>query len=77
MAWHGPLLERLPAYGQPGPLAPNLALLAGVRDAQAYNPLLLRRAVDYFARLNHGRTDDHWLWIEDFRSPLVDALGCS
>ncbi|MGH2351360.1 MAG: hypothetical protein ACRDI2_18885, partial [Chloroflexota bacterium] len=48
-----------------------------IRDAQAYNPLLLRRAVDYFRQLNHGETDDHWLWITDFRSPLVDHLAAS
>ncbi len=77
MQWHGTahFLSDFPRTANPALLPPNLALLAGVRDAQAYNPLLLRRAVDYFARLNHGRTDDHWLWIEDFRSPLVDALG--
>ncbi|MDQ3700801.1 MAG: hypothetical protein M3442_07770, partial [Chloroflexota bacterium] len=77
MQWHGTshFLSDFPRTADPALLPPNLALLAGVRDAQAYNPLLLRRAVDYFARLNHGRTDDHWLWIEDFRSPLVDALG--
>jgi hypothetical protein len=77
MQWHGPthFLSDFPATAAPGLLPPNLALLAGVRDAQAYNPLLLRRAVDYYARLNHGRTDDHWLLVDDFRSPLVDALA--
>jgi hypothetical protein len=77
LQWHGTrhFLADFPATSDPALLPPNLALLTGVRDAQAYNPLLLRRAVDYFGRINGGRTDDHWLWIEDFRSPLVDALA--
>jgi len=76
LQWHGQehFLDDFPASADPALLPPNLALLAGVRDAQGYNPLLLRRAVDYFAAIN-GQSDDHWLWITRFRSPLVDALG--
>ena len=58
-----------------GTSALHLALLAGVRDAQAYNPLLLRRSVEYFAEINRGQTDDHWLWLSDFQSPHVDRLA--
>ncbi len=77
MQWHGEahFLSDFPRSADPSRLPPNLALLTGARDAQAYNPLLLRRAVSYFAEINGGRPDDHWLLIEDFRSPLVDALA--
>jgi hypothetical protein len=77
LQWHGRshMLADFPRSADPGRLPPNLSLLAGVHDAQAYNPLLLRRAVDYFAVINGGRRDDHWLLIEDVRSSLVDDLA--
>lgn len=77
LQWHGRthFLTDFPRSASPELLPPNLALLAGVRDAQAYNPLLLRRAVEYYGRLNLGALDDHWLRVANFRSPLVDALA--
>jgi hypothetical protein len=74
--WHGEehFLNRFPQSADPALLPPNLSLLAGVRDAQGYNPLLLRRAASYFAAVNargggSGTPDDHWLWLEQ---PLAD-----
>jgi hypothetical protein len=77
LQWHENehFLNRFPAGASPALLPPNLALLAGVRDAQAYNPLLLRRSVEYFAEINRGQTDDHWLWVTDYESPHVDRLA--
>jgi hypothetical protein len=80
--WHGAqhFLTDFPRSAMPSLLPPNLSLLAGVRDAQGYNPLLLRRAAQFFARANarvrgDARPDDHWLLVEDFHSPLLDQLG--
>ena len=82
--WHGTshFLTDFPRSAAAGQLPPNLALLVGLRDAQGYNPLLLRRAAQYYARLNAGETggappDDHWLWIQDFAGPGLDALAAS
>lgn len=77
LQWHGRahMLADFPRTADPGRLPPNLSLLTRAHDAQAYNPLLLRRAVDYFAAINGGRRDDHWLLLGDVRSPLVDALA--
>jgi hypothetical protein len=76
LQWHGDqhFLNDFPASSLPGLLPPNLALLAGVRDAQAYNPLLLRRAVEYFAEINGGERDDHWLWIKRYDAPGIGHL---
>jgi hypothetical protein len=77
LQWHGRshMLADFPRSADPDRLPPNLSLLAGVHDAQGYNPLLLRRAVDYFSGINGGRRDDHWLLIGDVRSSLVDDLA--
>ena len=52
LQWHGRahMLADFPRTADPGRLPPNLSLLTRAHDAQAYNPLLLRRAVDYFGR---------------------------
>ena len=80
--WHGTehFLTRFPASADPGQLPPNLSLLTGLRDAQGYNPLLLRRATDYFATANtfpavQEPPDDHWLWLLRFTGSAVDRLG--
>lgn len=77
LQWHDSqhFLNDFPASALPELLPPNLGLLVGLRDAQAYNPLLLRRAVSYFGEINGGELDDHWLWIKDFQSPQVDRLA--
>ena len=80
--WHGTthFLTDFPRSADPAQLPPNLSLLVGLRDAQGYNPLLLRSAADYFARLNERETggappDDHWLWVQDFTAPELHALA--
>ncbi|HEV2123240.1 MAG TPA: hypothetical protein VGW38_10760, partial [Chloroflexota bacterium] len=82
MQWHGSrhFLADFPMSANPALLPPNLALLTGVRDAQGYNPLLLRRAAEYFAQINYLERgtlepDDHWLWLQRFGSELVDQLA--
>ncbi|MBI3970047.1 MAG: hypothetical protein HY332_02050 [Chloroflexi bacterium] len=77
LQWHGTqhFLNDFPRSAAPAQLPPNLALLTGVRDAQAYNPLLLRRAVYYFSRAARGQKDDHWLRIDDFYAPEVRRLA--
>jgi hypothetical protein len=79
LQWHGDehFLDDFPASASAVLLPPNLATLAGVRDAAAYNPLLLHRAVTYFDRVTLGQRDDHWLWLDDFQSPPASALGLS
>lgn len=80
--WHGTahFLTDFARSADPAQLPPNISLLVGLRDAQGYNPLLLRRSVDYFAALNARERgdrapDDHWLWIEDFRSARFSELA--
>jgi hypothetical protein len=77
LQWHGAqhFLNDFPRSASPALLPPNLGTLVGLRDAQAYNPLLLRRAADYFAPLTHEPDDDHWLWIDDFHHPFTDRLS--
>ncbi len=81
LQWHGTrhFLTDFPGSADPGLLPPNLSLLAGVRDAQGYNPLLLRRAVEYFGRANRdtgaATDDDHWLWLRSLVGEEVDWLG--
>jgi len=80
--WHGTqhFLTDFPRSAQSDHLPPNLALMSRVRDAQGYNPLLLRRAADYFAAANARdrggvRADEHWLWLDDFHGDAVDDLA--
>lgn len=80
--WHGTrhFLADFPDSADPALLPPNLALLTGIRDAQGYNPLLLRRAAEYFAQVNYLERgtlepDDHWLWLQQFWDELVNRLA--
>ena len=80
--WHGTkhFLTDFPHSAQSALLPPNLALMARVRDAQGYNPLLLRRAADFFAAANARdqggvRPNEHWLWLDDFHGKDVDELA--
>jgi hypothetical protein len=82
LQWHGAqhFLARFPASADPRLLPPNLALLARVRDAQGYNPLLLRRAAEYFGQANaaspgQAPPDEHWLWLTSFPGPWLDGLA--
>ena len=80
--WHGEthFLTDFPRSANPAQLPPNLSLLVGLRDVQGYNPLLLRRAAEYFALVNERETggappDDHWLWVQDFAGPSFNGLA--
>ena len=54
-------LGDFPTSARPAMLPPNLGLLVGVRDAQAYDPLILRATARAFAA--GGAPDDHWAWL--------------
>jgi hypothetical protein len=77
LQWHGTqhFLDDFPASALPALLPPNLGTFAGIKDAAAYNPLLLRRAVAYFDQVTLGQTDDHWLWLDDFQATAASRLA--
>jgi hypothetical protein len=77
LQWHGTqhFLNDFPASAQPALLPPNVGMLVGIKDAAAYNPLLLRRAAAYFDEVTLGQKDDHWLWLDDFQSPAARKLA--
>lgn len=63
-------------------LVPNTAMLFGVRDAQGYGPLQLKRYNEYLDVMSDGRTDFypydktyHMALIGPHHSPLLDVLG--
>ncbi len=69
LVWHDDDLPRhflgdFPDSARTGQLPPNLGLLTTTRDAQGYNPLILRTAATAFAKV--GNDDDHWLWANRF-----------
>ncbi|MBU6152404.1 MAG: hypothetical protein KGR25_13205, partial [Chloroflexi bacterium] len=69
LVWHDDDLPRhflgdFPDSARTGQLPPNLGLLTATRDAQGYNPLILRTAATAFAKV--GNDDDHWLWANRF-----------
>gem|GEM_PF-1125442 len=69
LVWHDDDLPRhflgdFPDSTRTGQLPPNLGLLTATRDAQGYNPLILRTAATAFAKV--GNDDDHWLWANRF-----------
>lgn len=69
IVWHDDdrprhFLGDFPASTRTGQLPPNLGLLTATRDAQGYNPLILRTAATAFAKV--GNDDDHWLWATRF-----------
>ncbi len=78
LVWHDDDLPRhflgdFPASARTGQLPPNLGLLTATRDAQAYNPLILRTAATAFAKV--GNDDDHWLWANRFDPAGLSPLA--
>ncbi len=78
LVWHGEDLPRhflgdFPSATRTGQLPPNLGLLTATRDAQGYNPLILRTAATAFA--NVGNNDDHWLWANRFDTAGLSPLA--
>lgn len=55
----------------------NRATLLGLHDVQGYNPVQVRRYVEYIAALNGGDQEYHEanIYREGFESPLLDMLN--
>ena len=68
-------LNAFPQHVRTAQLPPNMPGLVGLRDAQAYGPLLLRRYTAYAAAANGAEPDTHWGLFTDLRSPLLDHLA--
>ena len=68
-------LNAFPQHVRTAQLPPNMPGLVGLRDAQAYGPLLLRRYTAYAAAANDSVPDSHWGLFSDLRSPLLDQLA--
>jgi hypothetical protein len=66
-------LGDFPSSTRPGMLPPNLGLLVGVRDAQAYDPLILRATASAFA--DGGAPDDHWAWLATYDPRTTRSLA--
>ncbi len=68
-------LNAFPQHVRTAQLPPNMPGLVGLRDAQAYGPLLLRRYSAYAAAANDSAPDSHWGLFTDLRSPLLNHLA--
>ena len=68
-------LNAFPQHVRTVQLPPNLPGLVGLRDAQAYGPLLLRRYTAYTAAANDAEPDSHWGLFGNLRSPFLDQLA--
>ena len=68
-------LNAFPQHVRTTQLPPNMPGLVGLRDAQAYGPLLLRRYTAYAAAANESEPDTHWGLFGNLRSPLLDHLA--
>ena len=68
-------LNAFPQHVRTAQLPPNMPGLVGLRDAQAYGPLLLRRYTAYAAAANEAEPDSHWGLFRNLRSPLLDHLA--
>ncbi len=68
-------LNAFPQHVRTAQLPPNLSGLVGLRDAQAYGPLLLRRYTAYTAAANDAEPDSHWGLFGNLRSPFLDQLA--
>ena len=68
-------LNAFPQHVRTAQLPPNMPGLVGLRDAQAYGPLLLRRYTAYAAAANEAEPDTHWGLFGNLRSPLLDHLA--
>ncbi len=68
-------LNAFPQHVRTAQLPPNMPGLVGLRDAQAYGPLLLRRYTAYAAAANESEPDSHWGLFGNLRSPLLDQLA--
>ena len=68
-------LNAFPQHVRTAQLPPNMPGLVGLRDAQAYGPLLLRRYTAYAAVANESEPDSHWGLFGNLRSPLLDHLA--
>jgi hypothetical protein len=66
-------LGDFPTSARPAMLPPNLGLLVGVRDAQAYDPLILRATARAFAA--GGAPDDHWAWLAAYDPAITRPLA--
>lgn len=78
LVWHDEELPHhflgdFPTSTRTGQLPPNLGLLTATRDAQGYNPLILRTAATAFAKI--GNDDDHWLWANRFDPAGIAPLA--
>jgi hypothetical protein len=66
-------LGDFPTSARPTMLPPNLGTLVGVRDAQAYDPLILRATARAFAA--GGAPDDHWAWLTAYEPAITQPLA--
>ena len=68
-------LNAFPQHVRTAQLPPNMPGLVGLRDAQAYGPLLLRRYTAYAAAANESEPDSHWGLFGSLRSPFLEHLA--